>query len=416
VDARGPGYYQFARMHVVLPHARALADELAAELIRHGGRAEVVGAVRAGIELIGELMLVCDRAPSEVIAALRAPDLTLSSADGGVVGTLALEHAAVPVHVRCTTPRGFLDAVVRTSGSDAHVSALEARARERGTTLAAVTRAAEDEQAVYAALDLPFISPELRDSAALDAPELIEDVRGVFHVHTTWSDGVTSIAAMARAASERGFEYIGISDHSRAAHYANGLDVDRLLEQRRDVERARVEVPQITIFHGIECDILPDGTLDLPDDVLAQLDFVVASVHSDLELSRDEQTARVVRALAHPLVTILGHPTGRLLMGRPGIQVDLDAVARAAAEHHVFLEINTTGQRLDLCADHARAAADLGASFAISPDAHEPRGLDLVPFGVLLARRARLTADRVLNSRDAREMSAFLQARRTIAQ
>jgi DNA polymerase (family 10) len=402
-------------MHVVLPHARALADELARELIRSGARADVVGEVRLGHELIGELTLVCDRAASEVIGLLRAPDLSLARTNGGVIGTLALEHAAVPVRIHCTSARGYVEAVVRSSGAEEHILALESRARDRGTTLSDAANAATDEEAFYAGLDLQFLSPELRDSASLEAPALVEDVRGVFHVHTTWSDGVGSIALMARAAYERGFSYIGISDHSRAAHYANGLDVDRLLRQRLEVERARIEVPDITIFHGIECDILADGTLDLPDDVLAQLDFVVASVHSDLELTRDEQTRRVVRALDNPLVTILGHPTGRLLLGRPGIQIDIATVARAAAERGVFLEINTTGQRLDLCAEHARLAASLGASFAISPDAHEPRGFDMVPFGIILARRARLGPDQVMNTRDAAQMREFLAARRRYA-
>jgi DNA polymerase (family 10) len=301
---------------------------------------------------------------------------------------------------------------VRHSSAEAHVAALDERARARGTTVSEVARNAEDEHAFYAALELPFITPELRDSDALDAPSLIEDVRGVFHVHTTWSDGIGSIELMARAAHERGFSYLGISDHSRAAHYANGLDIDRLLAQGREVEQARLAVPEITIFHGIEVDILPDGTLDLPDDVLAQLDFVVASVHSELQLSRAEQTARVLRALEHPLVTILAHPTGRLLLGRPGIELDIPSVARVAARNGVCLEINTTGQRLDLCADDARVAAELGASFAINPDAHEPRGFDMIPFGVILARRARLSADRVLNTRDAAEMRSYLVARR----
>lgn len=399
-------------MHVVLPHARALADELARELVRAGARAEVVGEVRLGRELVSELTLVCDRAPSEVIAALSAPDLVLASADGGVRGTLTLDHADVPVRVRCTTARGYLEAVVRHSGTEAHVAALDAHARARGTTLSEASSAAADERAFYAALDLPFLTPELRDSAELDSPALIERVSGVFHVHTRWSDGVESVASMARAAKQRGFSYLGISDHSRAAHYANGLDIDRLLEQRRDVAAARRDVPDVTIFHGIEVDILPDGTLDLPDDVLAQLDFVVASVHSELQLSRDEQTARVVRALEHPLVTILGHPTGRLLLGRPGIELDLEVVARAAAKHGVFLEINTTGQRLDLCADDIRVARDLGASFAIDPDAHEPIGFDMIPYGVILARRARLAPEHVLNSRNAAEVGAFLAERR----
>lgn len=386
-------------MPVVLPHGRALADELALELVRRGARVEVVGDVRRGLELVDELALVCDVAPSEAEAILHIEHLELSRAAGGLAGTLALDHGPLAVRIRCTTARGFVDAALRESASPEHLDALEDRARARGSSLSEVATHAIDERAVYTALDLPYIAPELRDDASLHAPALIEEIRGVFHCHTTWSDGVLGVAPMARAALERGLEYLGISDHTRAAHYANGLDIDRLLMQKREVARARREVPGIAILHGVECDILADGTLDLPDEILGDLDFVIASVHSHLDLPIAEQTARVVRALTNPHVSMLGHPTGRLLLGRDPIHIDLDAVARAAAELRVFLEINTTAQRLDLCADHARRAAALGASFVINPDAHEPRGFDTLPFGILLARRARLTAEQVLNTR-----------------
>ncbi len=395
-------------MQVVLPHGRAIADELALELVRRGARVEVVGDLRRGHELVDELTIVCDLAPSEAESVLHAEDLELSRAPGGLSGTLKLDHGPVPVRIRCTTTRGFVDAVLRESASDAHLAALEARAEARGTSLSSVTGDAATEHAVYVALDLPYVPPELRDDGSFEVPSLITGIRGVFHAHTTWSDGVLGVAPMARAALERGFEYLGISDHTRAAFYANGLDVERLREQRRDVARARREVPGITLFHGVECDILEDGTLDLPDSVLAELDFVIASVHSHLDLPREQQTRRVVRALSHPLVVTLGHPTGRLLLGRDPIQLDLDAVAGAAAQHGVFLEINTTAQRLDLCADHVRRAASFGANFVINPDAHEPRGFDTLPFGVLLARRARLSAEQVLNTLSAEEVRARL--------
>jgi DNA polymerase (family X) len=395
-------------MQVVLPHGRAIADELALELVKRGARVEVVGDLRRGHELVDELTIVCDVAPSEAEHVLQADDLELVRSPGGLAGTLNLDHGPVPVRVRCTTVRGFVDAVLRESSSAAHVSALEARAEAMGTSLAAITAASVNEHAVYLALDLPYVPPELRDSESFEVPSLVTGLRGVFHAHTTWSDGVLGVAPMARAAMDRGLEYLGISDHTRAAYYANGLDPERLRDQRRDVAKARREVPGITILHGVECDILEDGTLDLPDAVLSDLDFVIASVHSHLDLTLEQQTARVVRALSHPLVVMLGHPTGRLLLGRDPIQIDLDRVAQAAAKHDVFLEINTTAQRLDLCADHARRAASFGAKFAINPDAHEPRGFDTLQFGILLARRARLAADQVLNTLSADQIRARL--------
>ena len=394
---------------VVLPHGRALADELVAELSHGGVRAEPVAAIRQAIELIGEIVLVCDHAPSEVLAILgRSRGVELNRIEGGLEGSITLDHGPLYLRIRCTSPRGFVDAVLRESATAEHIAALEARAAERGTTLAAITHESADETAVYAALDLELISPELRDDGSLESPAVLSAIRGVFHAHTTWSDGLLGVAPMARAALERGLEYLGVSDHTRAAHYANGLDIDRLREQRREVTRARREVPGITILHGVECDILEDGTLDLPDEELEPLDFVIASVHSHLDLPRGQQTRRVMRALGHPHVSMLGHPTGRLLLAREPSQIDLDEVARAAAQNNVFLEMNTTAQRLDLSANQARRAAAVGASFVINPDAHEPRGFDTLPFGVLLARRARLSAERVLNTRSVDEVRSLL--------
>lgn len=402
-------------MELVLPHARAIADEIVGVLVRKGARAETVGGIRRAEELVSELTIVCDRAPEEVAVLVDAADLVLEHVEGGLEGVLSLDHGAVPVRFHCTSARDYVAAVVRLTGSHEHVAALVAHADARGQSLAVLSGEVADETELYAALELPYVPPELRDAATLSVPSLIDRVRGTFHVHTTWSDGIVGVAPMARAARTLGLEYLGISDHSQAASYANGLDPARLALQRADIERARHDVHGVTILHGIECDILDDGTLDLPDEVLATLDFVVVSTHSHLDLDRHTQTARVVRALSHPLVTILGHPTGRLLLGRPGIQLDLDEVAKAAARHGVYLEINTTAQRLDLSADQAFRAASFGASFSIDPDAHEPRGLETLPFGVLLARRARLPKDRVLNSRNATDVQRVLRARRDAA-
>jgi DNA polymerase (family 10) len=240
-------------------------------------------------------------------------------------------------------------------------------------------------------------------------------VRGIFHVHTDWSDGGATIADMAREAEQAGFAYIGISDHSQAASYANGLDGGRLREQEGDVAKARRQVPGITILHGVEVDILPDGALDLDDDILARLDFVIASVHTHFAMAHEEMTARIVRAVSHPLVTMLGHPTGRLLLARKGYTFDVVAVAQAAAANDTYLEINANAQRLDLSDALVRRAAAAGTRFVINPDAHAPRGIADTTLGVTVARRAGLVAEQVLNAKGIDALAATLRDRKTRA-
>jgi DNA polymerase (family 10) len=242
----------------------------------------------------------------------------------------------------------------------------------------------------------------------------VDAVRGIFHVHTDWSDGQASILEMANEAAAAGFSYLGISDHSQAASYANGLDAERLREQARAIAVARSE-SGITILHGVEVDILDDGTLDLDAETLASLDFVIASVHTRLNMAREEMTARIVRAVSHPLVTMLGHPTGRLILGRKGYAFDVEAVARAAAANDTYLEINANAQRLDLSEVNVRRAAVAGGKFVINPDAHAPRGVLDTFLGVTVARRAGLRNDQVLNALEPRELLAKLKARKAKA-
>jgi DNA polymerase (family 10) len=263
---------------------------------------------------------------------------------------------------------------------------------------------------------LRFVPPELRDAAHAEVPvDLVDAVVGVFHVHTDWSDGRASIAEMARAAAEAGMAFVGISDHSRAASYANGLDPERLIAQMDEVRRAREAVPGIAILHGVEVDILPDGALDLPDDVLSRLDFVIASVHERFDLPAAEMTARIVRAVSHPLVTILGHPTGRLLRARRGYTFDVLEVARAAAANDTYLEINGNPHRLDLSDSLARQAASAGARFAIDPDAHEPRAFADTDLGLRVARRAGLERAQILNAKPRADLERALAERKARA-
>jgi DNA polymerase (family 10) len=408
-----------AGVQVILSHARVLARALIDRFEAAGHRAALAGEARIGHELVDSLSLVAAAAPAEVALLLEEEADLVRVGPASLAGALRLDHGELPLRVRCASPKGFVEALLRETGTDDHVEALEQRAhRTAGKTLGELAHGAHDEHEVYAALGLPFLPPELRDDEPLDdaaGHALIERVEGVFHVHTTWSDGTASIDEMALAARRAGFAYVGISDHSRAASYARGLDEARLAAQREAVARARAQVPGIEILHGLEVDVLDDGSLDLPDAALAQLDFVVASIHDGLHLGREAQTRRAVRALEHPLVTILGHPTGRLLLGRRPIAIDLDEVARASARSGATLEINTSAMRLDLDAEHTRRARALGATFCIDPDAHEPSAFSGVELGLVVARRARLSPDRVRNALEVGDLVRWLHGRRESA-
>ncbi len=399
---------------VVLGAALEMARLTNEALARAGFEtATVVGEARRGAETMLELTMVA-RGPLDIGAlamALRGATACNDVAlDGQDVLRMHFEGGG-PARVWVVARERFVEALVRGTGSVKHVRWLESLAMRSGGLSRACAEARSERQ-LYESLGVPFAPPELREQPTPRVPRLVRAVRGIFHVHTTWSDGTASIADMARAAAGAGFAYLGISEHSQAASYAHGLDAKRLRAQARAVSRARREVPEVILFHGVEVDVLPDGSLDLDDATLAALDFVVASVHTELDMPAASMTARLVRAVSHPLVTILGHPTGRLLPGRHGYFFDVDAVADAAAKNDTFLEINANPQRLDLSDVLVRRAALRGARFAIDPDAHSPRGIADAALGLALARRAGLSPSQVLNARGARAVTGYLAARR----
>lgn len=279
-----------------------------------------------------------------------------------------------------------------------------------------------NEREIYAALGLDYIEPEMREdmgeieaAARHQLPELVQasDLKGVLHAHSTWSDGHNSIREMVEAALQRGFTYIGITDHSKVAAYAGGLNEDALKRQGEEIDKLQEEYKgRIRIFKGTECDILRDGALDFSDEALATLDFVVASIHSLFNLSLQEQTARMLRAIANPYVDIIGHPTGRLLLNREGYPLDQDAMIDAAAEHGVCIEINAHPSRLDLDWRYLKRARDKGIKIPINPDAHAIEGIDVMRYGVNIARKGWLSARDVLNTYSAEEVEAFFLHRR----
>jgi len=282
----------------------------------------------------------------------------------------------------------------------------------------------ETEADIYAALGMDEIPPELReDTGEIDAaqahrlPALIDEkmIRGVFHVHTTESDGRDTLEAMVRAAEALGYGYVGISDHSRSAHYANGLSIERVAAQHAAIDQLQRRHPGIVIFKGIESDILADGSLDYPDEVLARFDFVIASIHSRFGMSEREMTDRIVRAISHPAVTILGHPTGRLLLSRDGYHLDMGAVLDTAARYGVAVELNANPHRLDLDWRVCKDARDRGVKISINPDAHSADGLADTRLGVGIGRKGWLTRDDLFNAQGADEMRQTLAARRAAA-
>jgi DNA polymerase (family 10) len=300
------------------------------------------------------------------------------------------------------------------TGSRSHLDALRAVATEQGLTLdrdglkrGDTVIADDDENAIYTALGLQPIPPELREGSdeiararAGDLPVLVtdEDIRGILHAHTNRSDGVDTLEAMAAATRKKDYDYFGIADHSRSAHYAGGLDVDEIAAQHAETARLnRKYAGRFRVFKGIESDILADGSLDYPDEVLATFEFVVASVHSRFKLDRASQTARIVRAVANPHTTILGHMTGRQLLRRPGYEVDVEQILLACAEHGVAVEINANPWRLDLDWRWHAKALEFGCMMSINPDAHATGEIDHTHWGVEMARKGGVPAPRVLN-------------------
>jgi DNA polymerase (family 10) len=341
------------------------------------------------------------------------------------------------VDVRALAPANFGAAMQYFTGSKDHNVALRTRAVKMGLKLSEyglfrvegdVRVAGETEEGVYAGLGLPWIPPELRENCGeIEAaeegrlPQLVElkQIRGDLHMHTTETDGRAPLEEMAEAARARGYEYIAVTDHSKALAMANGLDEKRVVAFARQVrELNRGGAPGapagplgIRLFSGIECDILKDGTLDLAHDALAELDLVIASVHSHMNMEAAEMTDRLLRALECPHVRILGHPTGRLLLHRDPFPFDFERVAAEAVRRGVWLEINASPERLDLHGALIRSARAKGAHFAISTDAHHPKQLDNMRYGVLTARRGWLGPDDILNTLAAEDFAAALQSK-----
>lgn len=392
--------------------ALPLATLLTALLTRQVScRIAVVGSIRRGRETVGDIdLLAASPDPAPLLAAYtslppvvgvvaRAADAATVELDRGVRATLTV----VP-------PERFGTDLVQYTGAPAHLAALQAVA---GNDI--FTRGYATEDAFYAALGLPVIPPELREghgeveaASAGRLPTLLtlDDIRGDVHAHSTWSDGKNSIAEMAQAALARGYDYLSISDHSRSLAIANGLTPERLREQWREIDRLNAELAPFRLLKSCEVEIKRDGSLDLPDEVLAQLDLVIASLHSGLRDGREAVTARLVHAMRNPHVDIIAHPTGRIVGGRAGADYDWETVYRTAAETSTALEINASPERLDLRDEQAHAALARGITLSLGSDAHEVGGLAALGYGVATARRAWAMPAQVLNTRGVADLLA----------
>ncbi|MGX1381488.1 DNA polymerase (family 10) [Bradyrhizobium japonicum] len=398
----GEGRLHLHRAAALLEHARDSIRNARPEL----KRATFAGDFRRGCELVGDLAIVAEAAK---------PDKTLTPPAHGL-------------QIRVSDRKHFGAALLFATGSATHIEQLRALAAEKRMRLEpdglhkGRTLIASEEAEIYRALGLPFIDPELREGrgeieAALKGklPKLVtdQDLRGILHCHTDASDGTETLETMAKATRQRGFEYFGVADHSKSAHYAGGLSVEEIAQQHREADRLNKRFGKdFRILKGIESDILADGSLDYDDDVLERFDFVVASIHDRFKLDRKAQTQRLLGAISDPHTTIIGHMTGRQLQRRPGYEIDVEKVLRACAKHDVVVEINAHPWRLDLDWRWHQAALDFGCMLSINPDAHSIPELDHMHWGVLMARKGGVPAERVLNAMSLSEITRYLRQKR----
>jgi DNA polymerase (family 10) len=411
-----------------LAHVTAQAEALIAYLraIPTVRRAEIAGSYRRCKETVGDLDVVVAAAPgSDVMDRFVAYGAVASVVSRGPTRSTVVLRSNLQVDLRVVPEASYGAALYYLTGSKAHNIAVRRLGVERGLKINeyGVFRgerrvAGATEESVFASVGLSFIPPELREdrgeiaaAAAGRLPRLVEigDIRGDLHAHSTATDGRNTVRAMAEAARGRGLEYLAMTEHSRRLAMARGLDADRLIQQIDAIDRLNEEALGITLLKGIEVDILEDGDLDLPDDVLGRLDLVVGAVHSRFELPRDAQTRRILRAMDHPHFSILAHPTGRLIQQREPYDVDMERVIRHAGQRGCFLEIDAQPDRLDLGDVHAQMARDEGVLVAVSTDAHSVMDLQNLRFGVGQARRGWLEEKDVLNTRSLPELRRLLR-------
>ena len=387
------------------------------------------GSCRRRKESVGDLdVLVTSSQPNEVMDALENHELVKDVLARGETKQRVRLNSGLEMDLRVVPEESYGAALLYFTGSKEHNIVLRRRSQERGLKLneyglfrdeELVSGSTEEE--VFQTLDLPWIPPELRENRREfeaaekeELPDLIEldQIRGDLHMHTTATDGTASILEMAEGAKAKGYQYISITDHSKRVTMANGLDAKRLRAHWKEIEKTQSKITGIQILKGIECDILEDGTMDLPDDVLSEADWVIAVLHYGLKQPEEKITQRLLNAIQNPHVSIIGHLSGRLIGKRPGADLNYSEVLKAAADHGTMLEINAHPMRLDIDDIHAAKAKELGIPIVINTDAHSVSGLDVMQYGVYQARRAGLTKKDIANTKTWKQFHRLLKTSR----
>ena len=392
-------------------------------------RIEVAGSLRRRREIIHDVdILVSTKKPKKIHDQFSSYSQIVRILAKGDTKSSAVLKSGIQADLRTVTDQEFPSALYYFTGSKEHNVATRTIAKRMGLKISeyGIFRGkklipCEDEEDIFKTLKLSYVPPEMREDCGEieaagknDLPKLIEqnDIKGIFHVHSDWSDGVAPLEKMIERAESLGYQYVGISDHSKTAVYANGLSVERLKKQHKELDRLQKKFKKIRIFRGTESDILQDGSLDYPDHILDSFDFVIGSIHSRFKMPEEEMTKRICRAMEDPHMTIWGHPTGRLLLSRDGYAVNFERIFETAKKNQVVIEVNANPNRLDLDWRLMRSAKEKGLRFSINPDAHSVAGLNDVTYGVGIARKGWLEKKDVINTMPVAEMERFLKKRK----
>ncbi|MEG6567499.1 DNA polymerase/3'-5' exonuclease PolX [Thermoanaerobacterium saccharolyticum] len=389
-------------------------------------RCEIAGSLRRKKEIVKDIdILATTESPEKLVDVFTKYEGIRDIVAKGETKTSITLKSGINVDLRVVKDEEYPYALHHFTGSKEHNTAMRHRARQMGIKMNEyglfkddLLVKCRDEEEIFYNLNLSYIPPELRENMGeIEAaekgllPVLIEekDIKGVFHVHTIYSDGANTISEMVNAARDRGYKIIGITDHSKSAFYANGLKEEDVLRQLDEIDELNSKYSDIKILKGIESDILKDGSLDYDEDILRRFDFVIASVHSNFKMSKDDMTERIIKAIKNKYTKIIGHLTGRLLLSRDGYDIDMYKVIDSAAEYGKVIEINSSPYRLDIDWRYIKYAKEKGVKFAICPDAHRIEGLDDIKYGIGIARKGWLEAKDVINTYDFDELNKILR-------